>query len=149
MSSKVRGFELISSETDTQLIPHRATHHAAGYDLKASKDIYIKPEQIALVPTGIKAYMLDDEVLYLYDRSSSAKKLGVVLINSVGVIDSDYYNNDSNEGQIYVQFKNISTSTVHIERGMRIAQAVFQKYLLADNVSEETKNRSGGFGSTD
>lgn len=97
---KIRGFELLSTETDVSLLPQRATMHAAGYDLKSAVDVEIEPEAIVLVPTGIKAYMQPDEVLYLYDRSSNPKKLGLVLANSVGVIDGDYYNNESNEGQL-------------------------------------------------
>lgn len=145
---KTRGFELLSTETDVSLLPQRATMHAAGYDLKSAVDVEIEPEAIVLVPTGIKAYMQSDEVLYLYDRSSNPKKLGLVLANSVGVIDGDYYNNESNEGHIFVQFKNISNQTVHIKKGDRIAQAVFAPFLRADD-DDVTITRTGGFGSTD
>lgn len=144
---KQRGFELLSTETDASLLPTRSTAHAAGYDLKSAKTLTIEPDTIVLVPTGIKAYMGHDEVLYLYDRSSNPKKLGLVLANSVGVIDSDYYNNESNEGHIFVQFKNISNNAVTINKGDRIAQAVFAPFLLADGDNVETL-RTGGFGST-
>lgn len=144
---KTRGFELLSTETDVSLLPQRSTTHAAGYDLKSAVDIDIEPDTIVLVPTGVKAYMKSDEVLYLYDRSSNPKKLGLVLANSVGVIDGDYYNNESNEGHIFVQFKNISHQTVHIKKGDRIAQAVFAPFLRADN-DNVTNTRTGGFGST-
>lgn len=144
---KIRGFELLSTETDVSLLPQRATTHAAGYDLKSAVDIEIEPDTIVLVPTGVKTYMKSDEVLYLYDRSSNPKKLGLVLANSVGVIDGDYYNNESNEGHIFVQFKNISHQTVHIKKGDRIAQAVFAPFLRADN-DNVTNTRTGGFGST-
>ena len=69
--TKQRGFELISTETNQELLPKRETAHAAGYDLKASQDVTVEPGQIELVPTGVKAYMQDDEVLYLFDRSSN------------------------------------------------------------------------------
>ena len=146
--TKTRGFELISTEHDESLIPKRATAHAAGYDFKASQDVHISPGNIALVPTGIKAYMQDGEVLNLYDRSSNPRKLGVVLINSVGVIDGDYYNNESNEGHIFVQFRNITDKVVSIKRGDRIAQGVFTPFLKVDNDNTDTV-RTGGFGSTD
>ena len=145
--TKTRGFELISTEHDESLIPQRATAHAAGYDFKASQDVHISPGNIALVPTGVKAYMQDGEVLNLYDRSSNPRKLGVVLINSVGVIDGDYYNNESNEGHIFVQFKNITDKVVSIKRGDRIAQGVFTPFLKVDNDNTDTV-RTGGFGST-
>lgn len=145
--TKTRGFELISTEHDDSLIPQRATAHAAGYDFKALQDVHISPGNIALVPTGVKAYMQDGEVLNLYDRSSNPRKLGVVLINSVGVIDGDYYNNESNEGHIFVQFKNITDKVVSIKRGDRIAQGVFTPFLKVDNDNTDTV-RTGGFGST-
>lgn len=142
-----RGFELISKYKETSLLPQRATAHAAGYDLKAAETVNIKPGEIKLVPTGLKAYMQENEVLYLYDRSSNPKKLGLVLANSVGVIDRDYYNNIDNEGHIFIQFKNISKLNVRVEKGTRIAQAVFAPVLLADD-DNAAGSRSGGFGST-
>ena len=65
---KQRGFELVSTESDVTLLPKRATRHAAGYDLKASQDMHISPGSIALVPTGVKAYMGTEEVLYLFRK---------------------------------------------------------------------------------
>lgn len=145
---KIRGFELVSTETDVTLLPKRGTKHAAGYDLKASQDMHISPGSIVLVPTGVKAYMADTEVLYLFDRSSNPRKRGLVLINSVGVIDSDYYNNAGNEGLIMAQFKNITGKVVHIKRGDAICQGVFMPFLIVDN-DETGDERKGGFGSTD
>lgn len=145
--ARTRGFELVSDETNQDLLPARETAHAAGYDLKASRDVTIEPGQIELVPTGVKAYMLPDEVLYLFDRSSNSRKRGLVLINSVGVIDHDYYNNPSNEGLIMAQFKNITDEPVTIHRGDRIVQGVFAKYLITDDDAADGE-RIGGFGST-
>lgn len=145
--TKQRGFELILNEFDYDLLPKRETTHAAGYDLKASQEVTIEPGTIELVPTGVKAYMLPDEVLYLYDRSPNPRKRGLVLINSVGVIDHDYYNNRSNEGHIMAQFKNITDEPVTIYRGDRIVQGVFAKYLITDDDDAEGE-RTGGFGST-
>lgn len=146
--TKVRGFELVSHITDETLLPQRATKNAAGYDLKAAETVGIEPGQIKLVPTGVKAYMQPDEVLHLYDRSSNAKKQGVVLVNSVGIIDADYYNNPDNEGQIFVQFMNIDKEPVVIKAGERIAQGVFNKFLLTDDDAPTAQLREGGFGST-
>ena len=145
--TRTRGFELISTETNQELLPKRETAHAAGYDLKASHDVTIKPGQIELVPTGVKAYMQEDEVLYLFDRSSNPRKRGLILINSVGVIDHDYYNNPSNEGLIMAQFKNITDEPVTIHKGDRIVQAVFTKYFVTDD-DNANGERTGGFGST-
>lgn len=145
--ARTRGFELVSGEFDHDLLPARETAHAAGYDLKASQEITIEPGEIELVPTGVKAYMLSDEVLYLYDRSSNPRKRGLILINSVGVIDHDYYNNRSNEGLIMAQFKNITNEPVTVHRGDRIVQGVFAKYLITDD-DQADGERTGGFGST-
>lgn len=143
----LRGFELVSSFTDEALLPKRETAHAAGYDLKAAETTSIEAGEIVLIPTGIKAYMQAGEVLYLYDRSSNPRKKGLVLINSVGVIDGDYYGNPANEGHIYAQMKNITDETVTVEAGERIVQAVFAPFLLADG-DMATGQRTGGFGST-
>lgn len=146
---KVRGFELITTYADrAELLPKRETKYAAGYDLKVAESMEIAPGDIKLVPTGLKAYMQDGEVLYLYDRSSNPRKKGLVLINSVGVIDGDYYGNQANEGHIFAQMKNISDQTVKLEAGERIVQAVFAPYLLADG-DQADGIRVGGFGSTD
>ncbi|TCD45828.1 dUTP diphosphatase [Streptococcus sp. X16XC17] len=144
---KIRGFELVSRFTDENLLPKRETAHAAGYDLKAAERVELLPGEIKLVPTGNKAYMQETEVLYLYDRSSNPRKKGLVLINSVGVIDGDYYGNEANEGHIFAQMKNITDETVVVEVGERIVQAVFAPFLVADG-DEATGERTGGFGST-
>lgn len=145
--SKIRGFELVSTFEGQDLLPKRETAHAAGYDLKVAVEIVIAPGEIKLVPTGVKAYMQTGEVLYLYDRSSNPRKKGLVLINSVGVIDGDYYGNEANEGHIFAQMKNITDEPVVLEVGERIVQAVFAPFLIADG-DEATGVRIGGFGST-
>ena len=101
-----------------------------------------------LIPTGIKAYMADDEVLYLYNRSSNPKKKGLILANSVGVIDKDYYNNPDNDGHIMFAFYNMKEEDIIIKKGEAIGQGVFMKYLVTDD-DKATGIRTGGFGSTD
>lgn len=147
---KTRGFEIVSKYKNENLeLPRRATKYAAGYDLSVAESISIKPGEIKLVSTGLKAYMQAGEVLYLYDRSSNPRKKGLVMINSVGVIDGDYYNNPGNEGEIFAQMQNITESEVVLEKGERIVQAVFMPFLVADRDEEVTKStRTGGFGST-
>lgn len=147
---KIRGFEFINKYKNENLeLPKRATTHAAGYDLSVAEDMVIKSSEIVLVPTGVKAYMQAGEVLYLFDRSSNPRKKGLVLINSVGVIDGDYYNNPNNEGAIFAQMKNITDQDVSLEKGERIVQGVFMPFLVADgDENQEKLARSGGFGST-
>ena len=146
--TKVRGFELITSFKEHKaLLPKRETAHAAGYDLKVAEKISIAPKEIVLVPTGVKAYMQPGEVLYLYDRSSNPRKKGLVLINSVGVIDGDYYGNTANEGHIFAQMQNITDEVITLEAGDRIVQGVFAPFLVADGDAADGV-RTGGFGST-
>ena len=91
--------------------------------------------------------MQDDEVLLLYNRSSNPKKKGLILANSVGVIDKDYYGNSDNDGHIMFAFYNIKDEDITIKKGEAIGQAIFQKFLTVDNDNAEGE-RKGGFGST-
>ena len=144
----MRGFKVAKGVENCNIkLPERQTKNAAGYDFYVANDILIKAHSVALIPTGVKAYMEDDEVLNLYIRSSMPLKRGLTLANNVGIIDSDYYENPSNDGHIMIQVLNFSDYDVMIAKDERIAQGVFTKYLLADN--DETKEiRNGGFGST-
>lgn len=150
---KQRGFEIAAGFEDKNInLPVRKTKYSAGYDIEAAEDIMIPPFKNgmapALVATGLKAYMQDDEVLYLYNRSSNPKKKGLILANSVGVVDKDYYGNPDNDGHIMFAFYNIKDEAVTISKGDTIGQAVFSKYLITDDDIGEGI-RTGGFGSTD
>ena len=150
---KLRGFEIAKGWEDKNInLPKRSTKYAAGYDVEAAEDTIIpafKPGvKPTLIPTGLKAYMQDDEMLCLYNRSSNPKKKGLVLANSVGIIDKDYYGNADNDGHVMYAMWNFKNEDVKIEKGERIGQAIFQKYLIADDDNAEGE-RKGGFGSTD
>lgn len=147
---KTRGFEIVKKYENAGIeIPVRSTKHAAGYDLAAAETVTLAPNEIKLISTGLKAYMQAGEVLYMYDRSSNPRKKGLVLINSVGVIDGDYYNNAGNEGEIFAQMKNITENEVVVEKGERVVQGVFMPFLVADGDENTVKSdRTGGFGST-
>ena len=150
---KTRGFEIAKGYEDKNInLPVRKTKSSAGYDFEAAEDTVVpkfnngvKP---TLIKTGIKAYMQDDEVLYLFNRSSNPKKKGLVLCNSVGVVDADYYGNPDNDGNIMFAFYNVGEEDITIKKGEAIGQGVFQKYLVADDDQAEG-TRTGGFGSTD
>ncbi len=149
---KIRGFEVAKGFEDKEInLPIRKTKFSAGYDIEAAEDIIVpsfkKGMAPTLVKTGIKAYMQDDEVLLLYNRSSNPKKKGLILANSVGVVDKDYYGNTDNDGHIMFAFYNIKDEDVEIKKGECIGQAIFEKYLLTDNDSAEGI-RVSGFGST-
>lgn len=149
---KIRGFEVAKGFEDRNInLPIRKTKYSAGYDIEAAEDVIIpsfkKGTNPTLVKTGLKAYMQDDEVLLLYNRSSNPKKKGLILANSVGVVDKDYYGNTDNDGHIMFAFYNIKDEDVEIKKGECIGQAIFEKYLLTDNDSAEGI-RVSGFGST-
>ena len=91
--------------------------------------------------------MQDDEMLLLYNRSSNPKKKGLILANSVGVIDKDYYGNTDNDGHIMFAFYNIKEEDIEIKKGEVIGQGIFQKYLITDDDNAKGE-RMGGFGST-
>ena len=150
---KLRGFEIAKGWENKNInLPKRSTKYAAGYDVESAEDVVIpafKPgAKPTLIPTGLKAYMQDDEMLCLYNRSSNPKKKGLVLANSVGIVDKDYYGNVDNDGHIMYAMWNFKDEDVKVEKGERIGQAIFQKYLIADNDTADSE-RTGGFGSTD
>ena len=149
---KTRGFEIAKGFEDEEInLPVRKTKFSAGYDFECAEDVVIpsfkKGDAPTLVKTGIKAYMLDDEVLYLYNRSSNPKKKGLILANSVGVVDKDYYGNPDNDGHIMFAFINVKDEDVEIKKGEAIGQGVFAKYFVTDD-DEAAGERTGGFGST-
>lgn len=159
-------------------LPRRQTLASAGYDIEAAEDViipsiwrldfvrifrlirnghqlyerdYEMADQILkpfLVPTGLKTYMPEDEVLILANRSSNTFKRNLALPNGIGVIDADYYDNPNNEGEIFVQMINYGVRPLHIKKGERIAQGIFMKYLKTDDDDPISHTRLSGFGST-
>ncbi|MBR1679528.1 MAG: dUTP diphosphatase [Bacilli bacterium] len=149
---KTRGFEIAKGYENQDInLPVRKTKYSAGYDIEAAEDIVVpsfkKGMAPTFIPTGLKAYMASDEVLYLYNRSSNPKKKGLILANSVGVVDSDYYGNIDNDGHIMFAFYNIKEEDITIKKGEAIGQGVFSKYFVVDDDVSEGE-RIGGFGST-
>lgn len=128
--------------TDNATMPERATKGSAGYDISASETVTIQPGEIKIVSTGLAVQMAQDDVMLLIDRSSNPRKRGLILSNSVGVIDHDYFPNEFKG-----MFTNITDKPVTIEAGQRIMQAVFVKYGRVDDDNAEGQ-RTGGFGST-
>ncbi len=149
---RVRGFEIAKGFENKGInLPVRKTKYSAGYDIESAEDVVIpsfkKGMAPTLVKTGLKAYMQEDEYLKICNRSSNPKKKGLILANSIGVVDSDYYGNVDNDGHIMFAFYNIKDEDVQIKKGECIGQAIFEKFLLADDDIAEGV-RSGGFGST-
>lgn len=123
-----------------EFLPKRATNGSAGYDFVAPYNVSVPPNGVATIYTDIRAYMLPDEVLKIYPRSSMAIKRGVTLLNDVAIIDSDF------KDEIVLALHNNSTIPVAIKKGEKIAQGIFQKYLTCGD--EPSVARNGGIGST-
>lgn len=143
----MRKFEKVTYD-DSGIIPTRSDNGSAGYDFYTPQDIVIKPGEAVLFKTNIKAQMLPDEVLLLYIRSSVGIKKHIVLSNGTGVIDSTYYGNPDNEGNIMCALYNYGTEEQVITAGDRVMQGVFVKYLTTDNDIVVNKQRTGGIGSS-
>lgn len=168
--AKVRGFEVCKGYENMEIhLPIRKTTHSVAYDLETPEEVTvpsiwktvfsnfskwlkgddnydeIKP---TMIKTGIKAYFNEDEALFLLNRSSNPGKRGLVLANSVGLIESDYYGNEDNDGNLIFAYYNFFPVDVTLKQFDTIGQAYFQQYLKADN-DNATGIRTGGFGLTD
>lgn len=129
-------------------IPKRATAGSAGYDFYSPLTFELKPRESIKIPTGIRAKIDEGWVLKLYPRSGLGFKFRVQMNNTVGIIDSDYYNSD-NEGHIFCKIMNDTNEdkTVSLNKGAGFCQGIFIEYGITfdDDVTDE---RNGGFGST-
>ena len=150
---KERGFEVVDDnfrkhpDVNIQL-PVRGDRRSAGYDIRIPTRVVIRPNTKVIIPTDIKAFMQDDEVLELHVRSSIGIKRGVVLSNITGIIDSSYYSNPDNDGNICLALWNTSDIDVVLEAGERVCQGIFKKYLIAGDDNYLSEKRVGGIGST-
>ena len=149
---KLRGFEIAKGYENKGInLPIRKTKNSAGYDVEAAEDItipkFVPGIKPTLIPTGLKAYCQPDECYFLMNRSSGPKK-GFLMANSIGLIDSDYYGNEDNDGHFYFAYFNCSDHDIEVKKGDVIGQVVFTKYLVVDN-DNATGIRKGGFGSTE
>ncbi len=130
-------------------LPKRATSGSAGYDFYSPVIVRLEPGETAKIPTGIRVRMDSDWVLMLFPRSGLGFKFRMQLNNTVGIIDSDYYNSD-NEGHIFVKITNDSNEgkTIDLAAGAGFIQGLFIPYgITEDDDAKELRN--GGFGSTD
>lgn len=144
-----RGFEpVVENKRKNKYyhLPTRGTKDSAGYDFYSPNEYLVKPNEIVKIWTDIKAYMQSDEFLMLNVRSSMGGKF--MLANTIGIVDSDYYGNPDNDGNIGIFLKNISEQTQIIKKDDRIAQGIFLEYFIADNDHYNSEIRKGGHGST-
>lgn len=134
---------------DDIILPKRATKHSAGYDFFAPFDFELRGGESIKIPTGIKCNMNEDLFLAIVPRSSLGFKYKMRLVNTLGVVDCDYFDNENNEGHIFIKISNENNEnkTLKVNKGEAFAQGIFFKYFLTedDNVTE---TRTGGIGST-
>lgn len=163
-------------DSDIEL-PVRKTAQSAGYDFQVAEDIIIQPYNYhinnmkdamaympydlelmerwtkklqakpTLVTTGVKCKLDPGTYLELSMRSSAPLKYWLVMANSVGIIDADYYNNPSNEGEIFFQLINLSPFPIRLHKGDIIGQGIIKSYLTTED-DKSLGIRKGGFGST-
>ena len=131
---------------DNIKIPQRATTGSAGYDFKVPFDVELQPGEMVTFPTGIRCWIDDDWVLMIFPRSSVGFKYHVMLANTTGIIDSDYYYAD-NEGHIWVKLVNHGDKVFSIKEGDKVCQGVFVPFGVT--FDDDIKlDRVGGIGST-
>lgn len=143
----MRRFEKVNRIKEEIELPRRSTAKSAGYDFISIEDIWVAYSGVTYVRTGIKAKFPDNEMLMLCNRSSNPKKKELILINGVGIVDSDYYGNPDNDGEICFAFKSLNPNGTFIKAGEKLGQGIFIKFEITDDDNAEGE-RIGGFGST-
>ncbi len=123
-------------------LPKRMSKNAAAYDFFALYDYTLNPGEIKKIPTGIKAVFEDDEALILADRSSMGFKHNIRMCNQIGIIDADYYNNNGNEGHMWIRIQNEGTEPYSVKKGQGMIQGMFIKYLKVDDDDFESVERT-------
>ena len=134
-------------EYESLELPTRGSKFSAGYDFHTPYRITLQARSMTKIPTMIKADMEEDEVLLIDVRSSLGFKHNIRLANTIGVVDKDYYNNENNEGHIFIKLYNPNDENIILEKGDRFAQGIFIKYLKTED-DEAEGERAGGIGST-
>lgn len=119
-----------------------------GYDFFTPVALELKPGETIKIPTGIRASMQPEWVLHLYPRSGLGFKFRLQLNNTVGIIDSDYFNSD-NEGHIFAKITNDSNEgkVLKLQAGEGFMQGIFLEYGITED-DDADGVRNGGFGST-
>lgn len=169
MPNKIAKFEVISKENYDSIVkrngldtivkyenikkPARATEGSAGYDFFITKDISLRPGEECVIHTLIRCKIKRGWALFILPKSGLGFTYKVMLANTIGLIDEDYYNTvndeDSNEGHIMIKLVNTGNKIMTLEAGKKFCQGVFLMYgITEDDDLDEKEIRNGGFGST-
>jgi dUTP pyrophosphatase len=132
---------------ENAVLPTRAHEGDAGLDLYACESAHIGPGERWSVGTGVAVEIPDGHAGLVLPRSGLAKRNGIALVNSPGLIDSGY------RGEIRVLLLNTDPADLfRVAPGDRIAQLVITPIVLGEPVERETLAESargeGGFGSS-
>lgn len=140
--------EPITPTIDCQLstngaLPQRAHPTDAGADLRSAESFVLQPGDEKMADTGVAVKIPQGFGGFVFNRSSQGKK-GIIVLNSVGVVDSDY------RGTVKVLLKNLSNAPYEVVQGDRIAQLVVMPVVLCEfrDAWNDTERGTGGFGST-
>lgn len=128
-------------------MPKRATKYSVCYDCYSPIDEIVEPGETKLIFTNVKAYCNTDEG-YMLASTSGMGKRGIILANGVGIIESDYADNETNDGNIGFMLHNLGKENYIVKKGDKIGQIFFFKFLVTDDDVPSNEIRKGGFGST-
>ena len=129
-------------------LPKYETAGSVGFDLICRESAQIAPQSIVLIPANVIVETPPGYMLMVCLRSSTPRKLGLLMPQGVGIVDNDYC---GEEDELKIQVYNFTDSVVKVERGSRIAQAIFVRVDTAEwnEVEKMSSTSRGGFGSTD
>ncbi len=129
-------------------LPTRATQNSAGYDFYSPVSFTLEPQQSIIIATDIKASMMFNEYLQIVPRSSIGIKKNLILKNTLGIVDCDFFENPDNDGNISITLFNYGNKTEFVAENERIAQGIFCTYGIVENDVPLSVVRKGGIGSS-
>ena len=140
-------FEYVTRSNKDFDLPRRQTAKSAGYDFYSPEDFTLYPGEIKEIKLQVKVQIKDGELLWLVPRSSLGWKYNVRLVNTVGIIEPDYYGNPDNEGELGLKLENCGERILYVKKNDRLIQGIFLKFDITED-DQASGTRVGGFGST-
>lgn len=136
----------VESLNNQEFLPKRSTEYSVGLDVFSNETIIIEPKKIEMVGLGFRMEFADCSLWAMLCARSSLQKKGLMLANSVGIIDWDY------RGEVKMALYNFSSKDAIVNRGEKIGQLIvlpnYPITVCQEPVSLDTKRGEGGFGST-
>lgn len=127
-------------------LPAYKTPGAVAFDLPLVEDLVIPARSAAKGRTGLVVKIPEGYGLFLFARSSTFDKTGLMLANSVGVIDQDFCGATD---EVRVNYWNATNEEIRLPKGTRLAQGAFLPILRATwEEGEANEAARGGFGTT-